>query len=118
MFKQTAGSSFGSSEKCSVDLSEESEESKSRTSTGQDVSMILNHSSESLCSDDDFMPGHKPLCFQEPKLEMSMVFCEQKAVFAAYDVYESSVELLKAGFEAVKFNYCDMGSKPVRVFLS
>ena len=35
-----------------------------------------------------------------------------------YDQYESAIHLLKKGFEATKFNFSNMSTRKVRVFLS
>ena len=35
-----------------------------------------------------------------------------------YDQYESAIHLLKKGFEATKFNFSNMNTRKVRVFLS
>ena len=66
----------------------------SETSTDRDVSMIMNHS---ILSEDDFFVHQKRR--EQPKLEII------RSKMIDSDSYVASVDLLKRGFYAIKYNY-------------
>ena len=88
-------------------ITEEEENAESDTSTIRDASMILDHS---VASEEDFLIDIKRSQAKHSDVRVSTSRISLHNL-ADYDFYESSVDMLKQGFQATKFNYSNMVRK-------
>lgn len=91
----------------SVCITEEEEKAESESSTIRDASMILDHS---VASEEDFLIDIKRSKVRHSEVRISTSRISHHNL-ADYEFYESSVNILKQGFIATKFNYSNMVRK-------